>query len=280
MPVQGLKVWLFADSGMVLSGSSVSQWNDLSGNGLNFIQSNPSSMPQKQTDIIDIHSAVYFDGIDDFLNCNFNDTISQPLTFFVLVKLGTLNSSEFIFDGLDPSYRNAYVFYSSSSSFLAWGGSSCTFNYSSTDFCLHTVVFNSSTSKVYINGNSVASGDFGTNSLSGIKFGSYIYNLYFLNGWVSDILIYNHLFTNFDRINVENYLMNKYAPLINLGSDSSISHGFCPYTIHAGDRFTSYLWSTGSTADSIVVNESGDYWVQVTDIFNRTIYQNSVAVQQ
>ncbi|MGD9493187.1 MAG: PKD domain-containing protein [Bacteroidales bacterium] len=64
--------------------------------------------------------------------------------------------------------------------------------------------------------------------------------------------------------------MNKYAPLINLGSDTSVSHGFCPYTLLAGPRFTSYLWSTGSTADSIVVNETGEYWVEVVDIFGRT----------
>ena len=66
------------------------------------------------------------------------------------------------------------------------------------------------------------------------------------------------------------YLMNKYAPPVSLGPDTTIAHGFCPYTLYAGPRFTSYLWSTGSTADSIVVNESGDYWVEVVDIFGRT----------
>jgi PKD repeat protein len=34
--------------------------------------------------------------------------------------------------------------------------------------------------------------------------------------------------------------------------------------------FTSYLWSDGSTADSLIVSEPGTYWVETTDIFGFT----------
>ncbi|PLW93731.1 MAG: hypothetical protein C0592_05170 [Marinilabiliales bacterium] len=63
--------------------------------------------------------------------------------------------------------------------------------------------------------------------------------------------------------------MNKYAPPVSLGPDTTIEHGFCPMILFAGSGYSSYLWSDGSTADSLVVSESGSYWVQTIDMFDR-----------
>lgn len=38
-----------------------------------------------------------------------------------------------------------------------------------------------------------------------------------------------------------------------------------PYTINAGVGFSSYLWSTGSTSQSITVTTTGDYWAEVSN---------------
>jgi hypothetical protein len=49
-----------------------------------------------------------------------------------------------------------------------------------------------------------------------------------------------------------------------LGPDIS----FCPgttVTLDAGEGMTSYLWSTGETTQTIIVNEPGEYYVTVTD---------------
>lgn len=278
IPTQDLKVWLCADSGMVLSGSNVAQWTDLSGNGNHFTQGIPARRPLLQNNSINGKSSVFFDGSDDILECDFNDTINQPNTFFILVKLGTANSDEFIFDGINSSYRNAYVYYPNTNSFLAWAGASANISKTLNDYALHTLVFSGSNSKVYINGSLVYSGDIGSNALSGLKLGSSIFNLYLLNGWVTDFLYYNKTFSGSNRIQIENYLMDKYAPPVSLGSDIVVPHGFCSKTLDAGSGKKSYLWSNGETSQSIQVSRSGVYWVQTTDIFGRDI-SDTIQVQ-
>jgi gliding motility-associated-like protein len=58
-------------------------------------------------------------------------------------------------------------------------------------------------------------------------------------------------------------------PVVNLGADARICSGdgmglVAPPLPVGGSTYT-YLWSTGSTSDSIWVTVAGDYWVQVTD---------------
>ncbi len=55
-------------------------------------------------------------------------------------------------------------------------------------------------------------------------------------------------------------------PEINLPNDTSLCDGNY-FTIDPG-VFQSYLWNTGDTTQTITVNESGDYWVQVTNEFS------------
>ena len=88
-----------------------------------------------------------------------------------------------------------------------------------------------------------------------------------MQGDIAEIIIYNQELSTTDRQKIEKYLDYKYAgPSVNLGNDTTIS-SFCNYTLHAGKRFSSYLWSTGATTDSIVINHSGTYSVTATDIF-------------
>ena len=65
--------------------------------------------------------------------------------------------------------------------------------------------------------------------------------------------------SNSDTINL---LVND-LPIINLGNDTSIClNDSIDLSI---DGFDSYLWINGETTKSILVNESGQYWVKVTD---------------
>tara|TARA_B100000508_G_scaffold141097_1_gene146974 strand:+ start:66731 stop:70159 length:3429 start_codon:yes stop_codon:yes gene_type:complete len=89
-----------------------------------------------------------------------------------------------------------------------------------------------------------------------------------LNGSISEIIIVNSTSSNSVE-NIRGYLRYKYMPKLDLGYDISM-YGFCDTTLYAGDRFDSYLWSDGSTADSLVVSEPGTYWVETIDIFGFT----------
>ncbi len=63
-----------------------------------------------------------------------------------------------------------------------------------------------------------------------------------------------------DSVNVS----TKYARPVNLGNDTS----FCDYaslTLNAGNGYTSYQWNNGSNAQTITVNQTGEYIVRAKD---------------
>jgi len=51
-------------------------------------------------------------------------------------------------------------------------------------------------------------------------------------------------------------------PEVNIGADQEFCKGEL-YELDAGDGFESYLWSTGDTTQTLVVQTTGDYWVEV-----------------
>ncbi|MEM9929226.1 MAG: gliding motility-associated C-terminal domain-containing protein, partial [Bacteroidota bacterium] len=58
-------------------------------------------------------------------------------------------------------------------------------------------------------------------------------------------------------------------PSIDLGPDTTVCSGFI---LSAGGSrsFGNYLWSTGATTDSIIIDTAGDYWLMVTDSCGNT----------
>lgn len=58
-------------------------------------------------------------------------------------------------------------------------------------------------------------------------------------------------------------------PIVNLGPDR-VECTDSSYTIDAGPGFASYLWSNGSTNQTLTVSISGSFWVEVVDSSNCT----------
>jgi gliding motility-associated-like protein len=65
---------------------------------------------------------------------------------------------------------------------------------------------------------------------------------------------------NIDTINTKLYSL----PSLTLSKDSIICRG-TPRVLEAGKGFANYLWSTGESTPSIAVNNTGLYWVKITD---------------
>jgi uncharacterized repeat protein (TIGR01451 family) len=57
--------------------------------------------------------------------------------------------------------------------------------------------------------------------------------------------------------------VNNNIPVVNLGNDISICGATA--TLNAGNAGSTFLWSTGASAQSISVNSTGTYWVKVTN---------------
>ncbi|PIY02206.1 MAG: hypothetical protein COZ21_15370, partial [Bacteroidetes bacterium CG_4_10_14_3_um_filter_31_20] len=70
-------------------------------------------------------------------------------------------------------------------------------------------------------------------------------NSFKLDGDIVELLVYNRNLSDSEKTFVKTYLYYKYAPPVNLGPDIT-ANGFCDTTIHAGVRFTNYVWNTGN----------------------------------
>ncbi|MDB4649191.1 PKD domain-containing protein [Crocinitomicaceae bacterium] len=102
---------------------------------------------------------------------------------------------------------------------------------------------------------------------------------YALSGTVSEILIFDNLLNTNNRLSTTNVLLDKYAPPINLGEDLIIDYGFCDTTLIIENHYQNFIWSTGDTTSSIIINEPGLYWVETTDIFGR-ISKDTIIVEK
>ncbi|MBI4649109.1 MAG: PKD domain-containing protein, partial [Bacteroidia bacterium] len=114
------------------------------------------------------------------------------------------------------------------------------------------------------------------------RIGGYYNGGFGFKGFIAEMIIYDTSLGLQDFNTVEQYLHYKYAPPISLGPDIHIPYGFCDTLTHAGERFTSYLWSTAETTDTIMISKSGVFSVTVTDIFGFTstdeinVYYNDI----
>ncbi|HNW96905.1 MAG TPA: PKD domain-containing protein [Bacteroidales bacterium] len=278
--ITGLQLWLRADSAATihLSGSNVTIWDDCSGNGNNATQSNSSNQPiyNNSISLLNNKPAISFNGSSNSLS--FPLLSSTEYSFFTVISTGTSKNTYEIFLGSSQSTgaRWALAVGSDAVDGIGWAGSNANVDLGNSNFILvnnfYILSFIKSTTgwNIYCNGSfirTVYDASFPTYSNTwNWVIGSETGLNYYLSGYIADIIIYNKALADNERQNVEDYLRYKYFPPVNLGKDT-ILNKFCNYTLNAGDWFSSYLWSTGTTTQSINVDSSGTYWVEVTDAF-------------
>ena len=98
IPTAGLQLWLKADEGVTLNGSTVSSWIDQSGNGNNALQSTTNRQPLLVNNALNDKPVLHFDGINDRLALTGSTTMSQISLFLVFkIDSGLVGN-----DGTDP----------------------------------------------------------------------------------------------------------------------------------------------------------------------------------
>jgi hypothetical protein len=91
--VAGLEAWFRFGTGITVTGSGVSQWDDASGKGHHLLQGTDASRPALQAD-----GSILFDGVADHLRC-VNFAFAPPKTIYLLVKNITLVEGDRLFCG-------------------------------------------------------------------------------------------------------------------------------------------------------------------------------------
>ncbi|MBK7764188.1 MAG: hypothetical protein IPI46_12730 [Bacteroidetes bacterium] len=96
IPLVGLKQWFRADSGIIMIGNKVAQWNDMSGNQIHLIQTDLSKQPEFIENVLNGKPVIRFDGIADILQSNASLELSNTPRASVFVVNRASNDASII----------------------------------------------------------------------------------------------------------------------------------------------------------------------------------------
>lgn len=287
--ILGLKTWLAADSAVVLSGGTVQQWSDISGNGNHFVSPSSGFNPFKtSSNSLNYKPYINFDGTDKLESVN-----SFVISDATIIILSTQNSGDGSFGRLiDHGYDIGFWIGNGGANTIGGGFKEVTAPYgnyqsltintpcivtlkrigATTSYFKNNVPFSTATRTTFSSVTSSNKITLGSN-INGGDFGKK--NIY-------EVLIYDRALSNSEMATIYDYLKLKYGQVLNLGSDIT-GLSLCPLTLTAPAGFTNLLWSSGETSSTISIANSGQYWLQATDslgfVFKDTIQINYPVIQ-
>lgn len=289
--IDGLSAWWCADSVRQESGTPVSLWNNLANTTESVSQSVADYSPTLVKDVAEVnnHSVLRFDGNDYLDGGDIMNIGTYGKTIFVL-GLSTTKNATFIAKASESAttYRYSLMYVDNNLRFLLQIGNNKFFNDGKVSLSKYHIYSAEISildcfSKLYQDNKGILQKEIVStnnyvskyNFLVGAfnnKEGGIPPENYYLNGDMSEILIYNRPLSNIERQTVENYLRSKYFPgtereQFSLGGTIEQDYSLKPITLTVPERsyFQTYSWSTGENTQSISVTKSGLYAVHVTD---------------
>lgn len=202
----GLTVWidgadettLYVDAGSTLvssDGNAVYQANDKSGNGNNVVQTGAANRPLYKVNIQNGLSCLFFDGSNDsMVSAAYSSELSQPNTIFAVAKsLEAATQSHVVQDGIASTKRQQTYYRYNEGKYMSMYGGGFVENSQSwpSVFIVLASLFNTTSSALYINGASIASGNAGTHGMTGVTLGADYSPNAFFDGYIGELLIYD-----------------------------------------------------------------------------------------
>jgi PKD repeat protein len=278
----GLAAWFSADSGVVVTGSTVDSWSDRSPLASNATQSVNANKPTLNPTAINGKPALSFGG-SAYLN--FPLSSSASYTYLVVMSPGPAKSAYEAFLGSGANTAGMGIRWSlgAGSDLLygaGWASTNSSLGLQNANYApvnrFTQISYTKSATEWNIYANSTFQRTVADNSVITTP-GTYNWTIggetnasvYSLTGFVSDVCVYSSVLSSSDRRVAEQFLMDRYAPPVNLGRDTTANALCVNIPLNAGPNYLSYLWSTGQTSQSINAASVGTYWVQTTDIFGR-----------
>jgi hypothetical protein len=267
--ISGLAFWLNADSvvdvdvdGNVLSAP------DLSGSGHSATSPIPQSRPLLVSSAVNGHAALQFDGADDHL---IFPAIDSMRTIFWVVKENSAATSDYPPRSLFSSSTNSQLFYRGSARaiFYPWPDNPVSngitkLNFNPVNAATEILPFDYCI--ISCQTTDIAAADKFSQTLGIWGF--------FWWGEMAEIIAYNRPLSNAEISQVEDYLIQKFAPPSPNDQDLFFTDTFCPQEICAPDGFSSYRWSNGTFEQCITVSQSQTLSLAVTDRFGRNHQAN------
>lgn len=219
-----LLAWYRADLGVTLNGSTVSAWADQSGTGdsnKNATQGTAANQPTFTASDANFNNrpVLTFDGTTDYLKTAvWSASASQPNTIYSVARRTASTGSVFMYDGYDSANRNAIFSNATTGNITLFGGSSLNTSVSilnTTRIC--AAVYNGvANSAIYIDSftTSSATGNGGTNGLTGLTIGASNGNISFWQGPIAEIAVFSGSHNQATRQSVMEYLATRYGKVL------------------------------------------------------------------
>jgi PKD repeat protein len=286
LDIPGLSVWLKSDQNLTLSGSNVSSWGDISGNGYLFSEAVSAKQPliANTNAKLNDHPSINFDGIDDGLLSTTNvalgtsgssiymvANLNSHLDYGMLLCYGTNNVGSWNFR-LRSSSPNITLINGANNTGAGLNNPSPK-DLSTSNFTILNGSVDSSSSQWNTSENGLLTDSIINPFVQADANIIYIANrgnATHTNLNIAEIILYDRELSSNEHDSIVQYLRIRYAPPVDLGMDINDYYGFCDLLLNASERFTSYTWNTGDTTSSIVVNSLGSYWVTTLDVFGFT----------
>ncbi len=213
-------LWLdAADSSTIsLNGSTVSQWNDKSGNSFNVVQGTEGAQPSYNATGLNGKGSIEFDGVNDSLasEINIGITGNDARTIFIVGKLEQDDNSFIALGAKSTNELYSMGSWGEDWLLIGWGGAP-TYDYNTgveydTNNHIHTITHDQTTTNWYIDGAEVGAGYTHTYATAANKLyiGVRVNDSYML-GNISEIIIYERALSSGERTEVFNYLSSKWG---------------------------------------------------------------------
>lgn len=208
MSLGNLSLWLDANYGVTLNGSNVSQWDDRSGNGNNFIQASASNQPLFVSNGINTSLPIItFDGVNDVMSLAIGLTVSN-ITFYIVYKRN-VDSQQFVI----AFNASIYPYIQKPGEFQMGNNAFGTGGMITGDWYITNGVGNSDGSLVkgYSNNTQIGSTISGSsfNYLTMQSLGSSDFGL--IDGSIAELLVFDEVHDDTKRNQMHEYLNDKYS---------------------------------------------------------------------
>ncbi len=219
IPSSNLKLHLRSDAGVISSSSAVSEWNDLSGNGNNAVQSTSANQPTLVSNSMNGNPVIRFNGTNSKLTLPTSATLgiqSNPYEMFIVGKSSSSNVQFLIACGATEQFEyhlngsSGARFIPITSTYIDEGTAGAF-----TDGNAHIFSARASATggAVRVDGTDggTSSGNILSSNSGALQLGVRSDGTYYLNGDIAEVILYNTNLSTSDRSTVEHYLADRYG---------------------------------------------------------------------
>jgi len=160
------EAWFLKGIGQTVTGSGVSQWDDISGNGRHLLQGTDSARPALQAD-----GSVLFNGTSHYLKCS-AFTLNQPTCVLMVVNVKAWTANDRLFDGNASDSVTALQNTSTPKISLNAGVALGPITPPLNELHVHKYVANGASSSIGYDKNASTAGNAGTNNMGGFTLGA------------------------------------------------------------------------------------------------------------